>query len=272
MNYLAVILITFAINLCAFYFLASYDLSWPFNGWDREELGQFGDSWGGLTSIFSVFAFCGVAYSVILQRKSLEQVTMESNENRKFLRLQQFESAFFQMLNLLQSIISDMDIDFEEEGKASKKGRDVFHFLYKRLRERGFIPAWYELKNNKRMIDFDTLRKNSINTYNSFYKERQRDLAHYYRMVYHIYKFIDESGFDEVTRLKYANIMRAQLSNYELLMLYYNCIGEHGANMEKYAITYKMFDNMPIDELVLITHKYLVDPRAFGNQTVYKSY
>ncbi|EPC6045128.1 putative phage abortive infection protein [Serratia marcescens] len=272
MNYLVLILITLAINLCALYFLASYDLSWPFTGWDREELGQFGDSWGVLTSIFSVFAFCGVAYSVVLQRKSLEQVTIEANENRTFLRLQQFESAFFQMLNLLQNIISDMDINFEEDGKAARKGRDVFHFLYKRLKRNGFLEAWFQTVKHGRMIDFEQLGSNAANAYNSFYKERQRDLAHYYRMVYHIFKFIDESGFDERIRTKYANIMRAQLSNYELLMLFYNCIGKYGANMEKYAIRYKIFDNMPIDELIFNGHKYLVDPRAFGSQSVYTAY
>lgn len=176
------------------------------------------------------------------------------------------------MLNLLQSIINDMDIDFEEDGKVGKKGRDVFHFLYNRLKRRGFLEAWFETVKHGRMIDFDILKNSAANSYNSFYEERQRNLAHYYRMVYHIFKFIDESGFDEEIRSKYANIMRAQLSNYELLILYYNCIGKHGANMEKYAIKYKMFDNMPIDELIFNGHKYLVDPRAFGNQTVYTAY
>lgn len=34
------------IIVCMFYASASFTISWPFLGWDRESLGQFGDSWG----------------------------------------------------------------------------------------------------------------------------------------------------------------------------------------------------------------------------------
>ncbi|HIE4010224.1 TPA: putative phage abortive infection protein [Serratia marcescens] len=270
MRVLAIVFITVAINLCIVYYWASYDLNWPFSGWSREELGQFGDSWGVLTSIFSVFAFCGVAYSIILQRQSLSQVTQDACENRDFLKLQRFESVFFQMLGLLQGIIEDIDISFKTPNREPKKGRDAFHYLYGKLKGNdGFGQRVYSQHNRPDLHDFTEIRKDVIRHYDAFYNVRQQNLAHYYRMIYHIYKFIDEASLDDKVKCDYANILRAQISNYELLILFYNCLGEHGRNMECYAIKYKLFDNMPIKELAGSGHKYLIDFKAFGSQKIY---
>ncbi|MDQ9128573.1 putative phage abortive infection protein [Serratia fonticola] len=272
MKYFSVITITIAINICAFYFLASYDLSWPFEGWEREELGQFGDSWGVLTSIFSVLAFCGVAYSVTLQRQSLEQVTKESSDNNEFLKSQRFEGVFFQMIGLLQNVISDIDVTYLEQARGPKKGRGAFRLFYSSLRDSGFVSSFFARKNGSEIYNFYKTRCDVRSKYDTFFIIWQQNLAHYFRMVYHIYKFIDESHLDDNLKKNYASILRAQLSNFELLILFYNCVGEHGSKMEKYAVKYEMFDNLPISDLAHDSHKYLVDFRAFGKQKIYEPY
>ncbi|NYA43123.1 putative phage abortive infection protein [Serratia fonticola] len=273
MRCFVILFITIAIGLCVFYFNASYFLTWPFEGWGRDELGQFGDSWGVLTSIFSVLAFCGVAYSVILQRQSLAQVKKEATDNRDFLRLQRFEGVFFQMLGLLQNIIEDIDISFKSSSREAKQGRDTFHYLYGKLKRKGYYPLGYMVtEKNGTLYDFEMIKNDVSKTYDEFFSSRQQNLAHYFRMVYHIYKFIDDSGLDEKIKRSYSSILRAQISNYELLMLFYNCLGSHGEKMQAYAIKYRLFDNMPLDELIQDEHKYLMDFKAFGSQEIYKPY
>lgn len=82
-----------------------------------------------MTSVFSVAAFIGIAYSTKLQAESLEQLKVDSKLNKSMMVRQQVEGTFFQMLNLLQSLISDMDIQGTRNGGApfERSGRDVFY-------------------------------------------------------------------------------------------------------------------------------------------------
>jgi len=40
--------------------------------WDMEKRGQFGDMFGALNAAFSGLAFCGIIYTIFLQRKELQ--------------------------------------------------------------------------------------------------------------------------------------------------------------------------------------------------------
>ncbi len=74
-------------------------------------------------------------------------------------------------------------------------------------------------------------------------------LAHYYRHLFQTVKFVAGSeDFSEKEKLDYLRIIRAQLSNHEQLMLYYN-----GVSMaddvwfeKEYFTRYKMIHNIPL--------------------------
>ena len=61
-------------------------LTWPISQYSIEKAGQFGDSFGILTALFSGLAFSGLIITILLQRKELEL-------QRKELRLQREEMA-----------------------------------------------------------------------------------------------------------------------------------------------------------------------------------
>lgn len=46
--------------------------TWPISEYSIEKAGQFGDSFGVLTSLFSALAFAGIIITIILQKKELE--------------------------------------------------------------------------------------------------------------------------------------------------------------------------------------------------------
>ncbi|MDC6111323.1 putative phage abortive infection protein [Serratia rubidaea] len=246
-------------------------MSWPFIGWDREALGQFGDSWGIVTSFFSAAAFIGVAYSAKLQAESLRQLKDDSKSNNLMMVRQQVEGTFFQMLNLLQSLISDMDIHGRGENRASfeRRGRDVFLYFYKKF-EGGDVTrhCFYVGDPELNKVDEVRLRKHIGRLFDNFYKDRQQDLAHYFRVLYNTYKFIDTSNISESDKKTLASILRAQLSNYELLMLFYNCFGSHGDKFIDIAVKYQIFDNLPMDKLIINQHKLIIDKKAFGDQSL----
>lgn len=105
----------------------------------------------------------------------------------------------------------------------------------------------------------------------------QTDFGHYFRNLYRIVKIVDETEFyiyEEIggksdgnrneyntknfeVRYRYISMLRAQLSDYELLWLFYNCLSDNGSKKFKRLVEkYSLLKNMPKNKLV---KKDLVD-------------
>lgn len=154
------------------------------------------------------------------------------------LRVQKFENTFFQMLNLLSDSVNSLDLI---NSKSVISGRDCYKQFYFEFRQciiNDFsgIEYDYQLK--------DATIKETIYGYNLFYTIRKSDLSHYFKTLYHIVKFIDNSNV--TNKKQYISIARAQLSSYEQILLLYNCLHQNGIMkfkplIEKYAFL-KGFD------------------------------
>lgn len=88
----------------------------------------------------------------------------------------------------------------------------------------------------------------------------------YFRNLYRIFKYIDETALiEDSERYNYSCIVRAQLSDFELLMLFYNALtikddGKFKQLIEKYAI----FNNIRTEMLARENKDYkLYDGRAY---------
>lgn len=76
-------------------------------------------------------------------------------------------------------------------------------------------------------------------------------LGHYYRHLYQVVKFIvqqDEKLINKEKKLEYLKTLRAQLSDHEQVMLYYNALADFGTDWitNDYFTTYRMIHNIPI--------------------------
>lgn len=256
------------ILICIWYFIVSFFGAWLFVGWERDALGQFGDSWGWLTSIFSAFAFAGVFHNNQMQKKVLKQAQAESKKQSEFLRAQQFESNFFQMMGLLQEIIKDID----RVGIKVRQGRDCFSLFYEEIFGGRFLSiSKFQEINKKSDFDHSRLKNDLRDVFDSVYISLQSDLAHYFRFTYNILKFIDESEINKDAQRRYVRIFRAQLSNYELLMIFYNCFSTHGKKFEDLANEFCLFDNMPSELLQCWFHILLIDEGCVNENDLKKA-
>ena len=102
----------------------------------------------------------------------------------------------------------------DELAFTTLKGRDCFVEFRNRLSE-----IFTSTDGQKQSLDFT----NQI--YSEFYNKFNSDLGHYFRNLYHIFKFIKNS--EEKDKNGYASILRSQLSNDELLLLFYNGISDY---------------------------------------------
>lgn len=87
----------------------------------------------------------------------------------------------------------------------------------------------------------------------------QSSLGHYYRHLFQTVKYIDaypDQVLPATEKYNYIKTIRAQLSNHEQLLLYYNAISKFGAPwlvkneagnyLDSYLIKYKMIKNIPL--------------------------
>jgi len=235
-----------------------------------DERGTFGDMFGSINALYSGLALAGIIFTILLQRKELQYQREELRETRKefiiqnkTLKTQRFENTFFNMLTLHNQLLNDIDFDERksigpgQSGYYTVRGRDVFKDRYLQLIAK---------------FKTDSKTKNYEEIYLEFYDITKTDFGHYFRNLYRIIKMIDSTefyNFDELNlnekdtnhlahyqaknfteRYKYSSILRAQLSDYELLLLFYNCITVNGEKKFKPLIEkYHILKNINFSEI-----------------------
>lgn len=88
---------------------------------------------------------------------------------------------------------------------------------------------------------------------------------HYFRHLYRIFKFVNESSLidTEEERYDYACIVRSQLSEYELLMLFYNSLQEENIKFKTLIEKFAVFNNIRREKLASRDNVQLYDEGAF---------
>lgn len=89
--------------------------------------------------------------------------------------------------------------------------------------------------------------------YEKFHAEQQKDLAHYFTHLYQIIKYIDLSELKEADKKRYTGLVRAQLSAYEVVLLFYNCLSSNGYDdfkplVEKYGLLHLLNTDLLFDK------------------------
>ena len=238
---------------------------------DWPERGTFGDTFGCINALFSGLAFGGVVLAILLQTKELEYQREELQQTRgelkgqkeqlqaqnETLKIQSFENTFFQMLRLHHEIVNAIDIEEVKKGILHvTKGRDVFVDYYEQLRSQysKCQPKDEYEKTNTAFVEL--------------FAKRQSDIGHYFRNLYNIIKFIDRKGPAEFEdKYVYTNIVRAQLSSHELLLLFYNSLSQFGSEKFKPLIEkYHLLKNMPRGQIIQEEHEGFYDQSAFEKQ------
>lgn len=227
-----------------------------------KELGPWGDFFGGvLNPVLTFLTFFGVLITIVLQKIELSLTRDELERSANALESQigaiekqSFESTFFQMLSLHNNIVNSIDL-YNLDTERNTQGRDCFRVFYSRLRR-----TYHEI--NKKYTGTRTEDEIIETSYKIFWRDYQLELGHYYRYLYNIIKFIEMGPYRNE---HYIKLVRAQLSDQELLLLFYNCLSPQGKNFKFYAEEFSLFDNMPDGRLLDSNHKDRFDPTAFGN-------
>ncbi|WP_105652648.1 putative phage abortive infection protein [Cronobacter malonaticus] len=188
-----------------------------------EKWGQFGDYIGGVLnpglSFISIILVCFTLY--VTSRQSM---------------IQSFESILFELIRYHKEHRDNIKVAYEEETFTGVEAL-----------------SWYitEVKFNFLNIIDDELPVQSRirSSIDLIYAEDAffSNTGHYFRNIYHIFKHIDEAGFlSSKEKLKYAKLVRAQLSSIESGALMLNGLSTLGSKSMVYIQRYSLLQGFTL--------------------------
>lgn len=240
---------------------------------DKEIRGTFGDQFGAVNALFSGLAFAGLIYTIILQRrdlelqrndlklqreelalnrKEMEEQTAEFEKQNETLRIQRFENTFFNMLSQFQEVVNSLSITYRSGRETHEaRGREVFKCAFE---GNVFVCVDIPIGDTPQMCFYGMSKVIKAEKLNGYCKaDVPTNFDHYFRLLYRILKFVRDTPlitkFDD--EYEYTSMLRAMLSRYELVWLYYNGLSEYGVDKFKPLIErYAMLKNLREDLLV----------------------
>lgn len=140
-----------------------------------------------------------------------------------------------------------------EEFDKTYPDENIFTELFRKARKQHEEPELDKITTNQARKEFLPCAKLHFN-YKPFSGHSSR-LGHYFRHLYLTVKSIANStivtDYDE--KMKYLRILRAQLSNHEQILLFYNWLSEYGSDWENnkhsFFTEYCMIHNLWYDSL-----------------------
>lgn len=220
---------------------------------DFSTTGQIGDTIGGIMGPFVAIAAAGLTFIAFW-------VQYKANiQQRHDIAIERFESNLFEMIHIQQEIINGLKIETvgTHENRTISMGRDVFQCLYEILHVRMDLEIVNSPQTLKRLLGMSDEAKKKMESVNELCS-----LDHYYRHLYRIFKYIDDSDsnlISEEKKYEYAAIIRATLSPYELVMLYYN--GFSHPKFKELIEQYAVLNNIRCDLLASSADKKLVNEK-----------
>lgn len=178
----------------------------------------------------------------LLVFENLKMTRLNNEKNQLLTQKNQFENIFFNLLTQQRQIKDGIKTSvYFEDGNVETSGSNFFDDLATRIK-----------------IDFESKTKTQeelIKLYNYWYTIHNSDLGHFFRHLYHIVKFVDQSPYckaiinnsDFLQNTDYIKILRAQLSNSEIVLLALNGLTKQGEKFKKYIDDYKLLVNINLE-------------------------
>ena len=227
--------------------------------WKGKDAGAIGDIFGAVNALFSGLAFGGLIFAILLQREELELQRNELRDTRrefetqnKTLATQLFENTFFQLLRSHHDIVRALEMG---SGDNRAAGRVCFDRLFNDMDR--IYKNWQSVQSPPPQAQY------AWGPYETMYGSHEWLLGHYFRQLYHIIKFVNDSQIEDKRR--YCKFVRAQLSSFELSLLFYNCLSSYGRdNFKPLVEQYALLQNMNHERVLDKAHRRLYEKSAFG--------
>ncbi|MCY1454699.1 putative phage abortive infection protein [compost metagenome] len=99
-------------------------------------------------------------------------------------------------------------------------------------------------------------------SYELLYQVGRADLSLYFRSLYSVFRFIENSNYKGDAN--FGLVVRSLLSDYELVILFYNSLSPRGEKFKRFIYKHALFDNLDPELLLDSMHVTELSVEAFG--------
>lgn len=242
-----------------------------------KNLSAWGDSYGVYNALFSALAFIAVAYTLYVQQKNERKAILAN----RFYAMLGYKEKMIEEMSVYPVFIGKPDVK-----KDAVSGRNVFveyktqlKYLMRGVKEVSeqrklgltepditdiayavfYYGAIQKDFMKEYLRDYDKLEilvegitetlKSGIYKKYALHRPNQNYLSVYFRNIYNMVKMIDSSDLlSDVEKREYIKVLRAQFSNAELYVLFFNLISRFGKKWidNMYVSKYELIQNLPI--------------------------
>ncbi len=195
--------------------------------WDEQKLGTLGDFLGGtLNPILTFLTFVGLIVTILFQQREIHEAKAEAIAMRK-----------------------------ERLDDRTRAERQQFEATFFQM-----------LNYHNSIVNSIDVHRNSTKgtltareSFKFFYDELEKGYNNA-RFLYNLIRFVNQSKFPKT---KYMRIVRAQLSDFEMAIIFYNVATTNRARFKEYIEFYTFFDNLPKSLLLNTAHESFFEKSAF---------
>lgn len=237
--------------------------SWKFSGTiDETIIGQFGDFVGGVIGTLLAFA-ASLLYFIALKEQQKDVKTNQASLNQQIeefskqveeleksrevnqlqlttMTLQQYESTFYSYFNIYIQV-KDRIVN----GGKGHSLHTVITKLKKAIKQKAISAM-----NSKEAYSY------AIEQYCKLFVVNRSDISHYFRTLYRLLTIADSCPLRNKrfnAKMKYIKIIRSQLSDEELLLIYYNCYSTYAGKSRRLITEYNLLKHLsPIHKFEIV--------------------
>jgi len=258
-----------SISLLALVLMLTIIYLWKFmnNGFSQnmEDFGLTGDYFGGVVGSITAFL------SVILVYRTFKMQQEISAKQEYLIAHQNFENVLFNMLEMQHNITNEcrgiFNRNFWDSTKIEISGLSYFRRmeleLHKSIYDFNYILSEIEKESE------NDLRLKIHAKYEDLYIDDNAMLGHYFRHLYHMLKYVNDSTFSEQEKTKYMNLIQSQMSNSELYLTFYNGISNFGIT-KAYPILdkYNFLENLYVKDDLIFDSGFFYKKTTFKNKSI----
>lgn len=210
--------------------------------WSVQTLGPWGDTFGALSSLFSALGFIAVVATLRMQQGQIQQARNDQEkiniETREEQHRQRFDGSFFELLKLLREAKEDVVFHHTSDYDAANLLRDQ-----KFVGIDAFRAAWREVSSNFYAKKPTPTRLEAGRIYNDIVHKRfESRFGPYFRLLYTILNRINSDNIlTAEDKIRYANLLRSQLTSYELILIGLNGLSPVSGNLSDLVSEFRLF-------------------------------
>lgn len=243
---------------------------------DRERLfteyGQTGDSFGGLNALLTALAGALVAWAGFMQHQTLAKAREEAREERGHRQRQEFESLFFQLLDLSTRVTDRIEGPKKRgaplvtvPGKGTQYQR-LPGKLGPRALDSYAHSIFSSITTQPQPDNYSQILERLVKNYlTKAYDRRPSAFGPYFRILFQTFKHVSESRLSSEDQIRYSNIARGQMSEGAVLLLALNGLTHDGYKFQPLIEKFGLLEHLhrryrqEYEEVLTLAYR----PRAF---------